>query len=519
MEFLAQYKAARRVSTPLVAIRTFDAKSTIDQLRNALGDKLKDNAFILWDILHGMRAMTELGATELGTILNGTEPESTVDLPTTLKLLERATGKVTIFISNAHLYWPNEAPVIQGIWNLRDGFKANGNMLVLLCNPGSMLPVELANDVLVMDEPLPTVAAIQSSVKDTFKFAKIQAPTDEILQKATDALIGVPAFAAEQSTAMCLTITKDGDKKTGVLNIEELWEHKRQVIGQTPGLSVWKGDESLEDIGGLEQIKQFLNQLMAGNEPPKVIIFIDEIEKAMSGIGTDMSGVKTEMAGSMLSWMQDKGVDGTIFIGLPGVSKSQLAKASGGTFGVPVINFDIAGMQSGIIGSSGTNLRTAQKTVDAISDGRVLAIATCNSITALPPELRRRFNLGTFFFDAPTTEERPAIWAIHRAKFKIPSEQPNPADEGWTGAEIRECCQKAYRLKITLAQASTYIVPVTRSSAELVHNLRASCSGKYLSASKPGVYIYHGETASTMPIVPQIVSTTPRGRIVRAEDE
>lgn len=516
MEFIAQYKAARRVSTPLVAIRTFDAKSTLDQVRAALGDKLKENALILWDIIHGMRALTDQGGTELGTILNGMEPEATADITTTLKALERATTNCTVFISNAHLQWTNEPAVVQGIWNLRDSFKANGNMLVLLCSPGAVLPAELANDVMVMDEPLPTIEEIQASVKDTFKFAKIDEPSEDVLQKATDALIGVPAFAAEQSTAMCLNITKKGDKRSGELDLKELWEHKRQVIAQTPGLSVWAGDERLDDIGGVQQVKQFLTQLMNGNQPPKVIIFIDEIEKAMAGTGTDMSGVKTEMTGSMLSWMQDKGVDGMIFIGLPGVSKSQLAKASGGTFGFPVVNFDIAGMQSGIIGSSGTNLRTAQKTVDAISGGRVLAIATCNSINALPPELRRRFNLGTFFFDAPTAEERKAIWAIHRAKFHIPADESNPTDDGWTGAEIRECCQKAYRLKLTLAQAAQYIVPVTRSSAELVHNLRSACSGKYLSASRPGVYTYHESAHAS---AAQTVAAAPRGRVLRAEED
>lgn len=174
-------------------------------------------------------------------------------------------------------------------------------------------------------------------------------------------------------------------------------------------------------------------------------------------------------------------------------------------------------MQGGIIGSSGTNLRTSQKTVDAISGGRVLCIATCNSIHALPPELRRRFALGTFFFDAPTAEERAAIWAIWRKKFKIAADEPNPKDEGWTGAEIRECCMKAYRLKITLAVAAQYIVPVTKSSVELVQNLRATSSGKYLDASKPGVYVYAGASASA-PNAPAQAMETTRGRVLRMEE-
>jgi hypothetical protein len=45
-----------------------------------------------------------------------------------------------------------------------------------------------------------------------------------------------------------------------------------------------------------------------------MIVFVDENEKAFAGTGTDMSGVKTEMTGTMLSWMQDRGADGLIFI-------------------------------------------------------------------------------------------------------------------------------------------------------------------------------------------------------------
>jgi SpoVK/Ycf46/Vps4 family AAA+-type ATPase len=118
----------------------------------------------------------------------------------------------------------------------------------------------------------------------------------------------------------------------------------------------------------------------------------------------------------------------------------------------------------------------------------MLFIATCNSIASLPPELRRRFTLGTFFFDLPSDEERETIWGIYLKKYNVSGELPN--DEGWTGAEIKECCRKAHRLGITLMQASRYIVPVSRSAAEQIKALRQMASGKFISASTPGVYQY-----------------------------
>jgi SpoVK/Ycf46/Vps4 family AAA+-type ATPase len=124
--------------------------------------------------------------------------------------------------------------------------------------------------------------------------------------------------------------------------------------------------------------------------------------------------------------------------------------------------------------------------VDAISQGRSLWIATCNSITTLPPEPRRRFALGTFFFDLPSADERTAIWEIYLKKWNLSGELPD--DEGWTGAEIKECCRKAWRLNLSLRESAEYIVPVSRSAADQIETLRRQASGRFLSASQPGVF-------------------------------
>ncbi len=133
---------------------------------------------------------------------------------------------------------------------------------------------------------------------------------------------------------------------------------------------------------------------------------------------------------SMLTWMQDNEADGLIFIGPPGAAKSAVAKATGNTAGIPTIAFDLGAMQSSLVGGSGERLRSALKVVDAVSQGRALFIATCNSIASLPPELRRRFTLGTFFFDLPSADEREAIWRIYEKKYDVSGERPE--DEGWT---------------------------------------------------------------------------------------
>jgi len=63
-----------------------------------------------------------------------------------------------------------------------------------------------------------------------------------------------------------------------------------------------------------------------------------------------------------------------------------------------------------------------------------------------------------------------------------------PDDEGWTGAEIKECCRKTWRLKLSLRESAEYIIPVSRSAADQIEALRRQASGRFLSASQPGIF-------------------------------
>lgn len=497
MEFIDQFKAARRVSTPLVCVRTFDPKSTTRAIIESLNGKKETTPLLVWDAVHGLLPINATKASEKahGHTLtqSGLEQEQTRNFAPTLGALELQPIEDTIvFVANSHLQWANQDPnVIQGIWNLRDVFKSRAVMLVLLTTPGATLPAELTNDILTLDEPLPTAEQLEKIVVDTFKSAQSKdSLTDEIKTKAVEALVGIPTFAAEQATAMSLSIQQGAKGVTGAtLNIKDLWSRKRQQINETPGLNVYEGTETLKDIGGIAAAKSFMSAVMTGRRAPSTIIWYDEIEKGFAGHGTDMSGTKTELLGSQLTWHQERNIIGVLFLGIPGVSKSLLAKGLGNEFGKPTIGFDIASMQSGLVGSSNSNLRTAQKTVDAVSGGgTILAIATCNSVASLPVELLRRFGLATFFFEQPDAAEREIIWGIHRTKLGIAAGEPNPADEGWTGDDIRNCCEKAWMLNWTLAEAAEYIVPITKSDSKRIQTIRAEANNRYLSASKGGIY-------------------------------
>jgi len=119
----------------------------------------------------------------------------------------------------------------------------------------------------------------------------------------------------------------------------------------------------------------------------------------------------------------------------------------------------------------------------------VYLVATSNDITKLPPEFSRaeRFD-GVVFLDLPGCDEKDAIWQLYLAEYQLDARQRRPADENWTGAEIRACCRLAALLDLPLVQAAQNVVPVAVTAAESVERLRTWASGRCLSADKSGIY-------------------------------
>ena len=499
MKLVEGFISARAVGTPGIVVRTADAASTISNVKAALTknqSKASAESFLAktplaqWDAIHGLTGINDCGSAAITSLCGakGIDQGATANLPIALNIVEDAGQMdLVLFVHNAHLWWNVDPLVIQAVWNTRDRFKANGNMLLLLVALGEKIPAELNNDLLLLEEPLPTRSDIKTIIKTTYAYAKHKLPSEDILNQAADALVGIAFFPAEQAVAMEL------DMETGKLNIKGLWARKKDIISATAGLSFYDGTETLADAGGLDNIKNYCTRLMRGKRGANIILRLDEIEKAFQGSQTDSSGVKGDMLGNFLSWVEDKRVICMLFLGVPGASKSWFIYCLGGHFGKPVLNFDIAGMQDSLVGNSGKNLRTAEATVEAISDGQIILMATANSLKGLPAELISRFEKGgIFFFDSPTAEEREEILKLKIARYKLLPQQVGelPDMEGWTGREIDSMCDKADMLDVTLMEAGQYVVPLTKSHAEDMIALRESASERYLSASKPGLYKY-----------------------------
>jgi hypothetical protein len=363
-DFQATLRAAKWVSTPLIVIRTTDPTNTTQLIAHELFappavEELEIHPTLVWDVIQGFKAVNDeaktlaqqLSTSEPTSFTGEKEPRSALATLQTAAIKEQLPEGTIVCFANAHRYW-NDTGVVQAVYNLRGCFPEKNYTLILLTVPGARVPVELSDHVLVLDEPLPTREDLGKVLDDLVQDTRVQNPDFPLLTPhdrthAMDALLGLTLFSAQQAVSMSLT--------TSGLNLSRLWNKKVQTIQQTPGLTVWKGEESFDGIAGIDNVKEFLQLVMGRERAPGGIMFIDEIEKHLAGHGTDLSGVKTEMVGTLLSWMQDKKVKGVLFVGCPGTAKSATSKAAGN--GKPVITFDFAGMQASRVGESGQNLR------------------------------------------------------------------------------------------------------------------------------------------------------------------
>jgi len=470
---------AFRAGVPLVAVTTGDPAATIRTISEQFAGFEDPVGVIVWDVVRGAKC-SKADQRAVDALANLPQPPDDYagSLVNFLSDLCELARRQVVIICNAHLFL-DDPRAVQAVWNLRDEFKASKKLLVLL--GVAKLPPELIHDVVQFDDPLPSVDELSNIIQNVCEWGKAEA-TEAVLAEGATAAIGVTAFCAENLA--CLAMDKNG------LEVDALWESKRRKIDQTPGLRVVTQRGGFNSIGGCDAYKTFMRAVLNGKSKPRAIVFVDEIEKCLGAAGSDTSGVSQDQLGQLLSWMQDRKATGTILVGPPGAAKSAVAKAAGSEGGIPTVQLDLGGTKGSLVGQSEAQIREALKVIDAISGGNTLWIATCNSLTELPPELKRRFKLGTWFFDLPDREERKAIWDLYAKKYNHTdaAEIARLLDNEWTGAEIESCCEIADSLCISLTDASAYIVPVAKQAPEAIAKLRNGAEGRFLSASVPGPY-------------------------------
>jgi SpoVK/Ycf46/Vps4 family AAA+-type ATPase len=233
-------------------------------------------------------------------------------------------------------------------------------------------------------------------------------------------------------------------------------------------------------------IQDYFRRYFAGPRKPVVMVRIEEIEKALAGVETETSGTAGDALGTFLTAMEDFRWTGLLAYGVSGCGKSLVAKAVANEFGAKAIRFDLNACRGSLVGESERQIRAVMNVLHAIGGDRVFFIASMNKIKTLPPELRRRFAAGTWFFDVLSAEGRKNAWDICARQFDVPWDGYDR--DQLTGSDIRDIVQRSYELGCTTTEASAYHVPLANSAPDAIDDARKDAEGRYLDAEHGGPY-------------------------------
>ena len=285
------------------------------------------------------------------------------------------------------------------------------------------IPEELEDLITVFDLPLPTVSEIKNIMIEFTKDLDIQV-LEDVLSEIALSFKGLNEFQVKQILNLAY---QDG----GVLDFDDkqlILSQKEQLIKKAGLLEMIPVHETIDDIGGLENLKEWLYK--------KECIF-NQLDKATK-FGVDIP-------------------KGIMIVGMPGCGKSLAAKATAKLFEIPLVRLDVGRLLGKYIGESEENMRKALRLSEAISpcvlwideiekafsgvggsgggsdvttrlfgqfltwmqekENTVFIVATANNISRIPPEFLRKGRFDELFYvDFPNDEERRKIIEIHLKK-------------------------------------------------------------------------------------------------------
>lgn len=329
------------------------------------------------------------------------------------------------------------------------------NFTIIVVSETEIVPKELEKFTSILDIPNMSKDEIEKYILKFSKDNNIKVDEKDIGEVAIS-LKGLTKLEIDHVLNMII----ESKNNISISGRDIIIKEKGQIIKKSSILEIIDFKEKIEDIGGLEGLKEWLKS------KAQVFRRLDEAKKF---------GVDTPK--------------GVLLVGMPGCGKSLAAKASARLFNVPLLRLDIGRLLGKYVGESEHNMRVALKTAESISpcilwideiekafaginqdggasditkrlfgqfltwlqekENTVFVVATANDITAFPPEFLRKGRFDeVFFIDFPNEEERERIFEIHlekRGKLTddIDINKLAKKTEGYCGADIEEVVKNA----------------------------------------------------------------------------
>jgi len=424
---------------PLIYLLTSEEERSEQAIATIAQFKPQRRVFI-WTVTHGI---IEHGQPRSLTQHNTVSPEAAIEW-----VVRQRDPGIYIF-KDLHPFIDSPATTR---W-LRDAiasFKGTQKNIILM-SPVQQVPIELEKEVVVVDYPLPNMTELDEVLSFQLEQIRARRTTTDAREKLLKAALGLTRDEAQKVYRKALVTAG----RLTESEVEIVLSEKKQLIRRNGILEYIEVDETIDSIGGLEELKRWLQQ---------------------------RSNAFTERAREY-GLPQPKGM---LILGVPGCGKSLIAKTTSRLWGLPLIRLDMGRVYDGsMVGRSEQNLRNALKTAESISpailfidemdkafagstgssdsDGGtssrifgsfltwmqektspVFVMATANRVERLPGEFLRKGRFDEIFFvDLPNAEERQEIFKIHLLKRRtdierFDIEQLANVCDGFSGAEIEQ---------------------------------------------------------------------------------
>jgi SpoVK/Ycf46/Vps4 family AAA+-type ATPase len=424
---------------PLIYLVTSEEERA-EQTIEALAQMKPQRKVFIWTVTHGI---VEYGQPRNVTQHNTVSPEAAVEW-----VIRQRDPGIFVF-KDLHPFIDSPA-VTRWLRDAIASFKDTQRTIVLM-SPVQTVPVELEKEVIVLDYPLPDMAELNQVLSQQLDLNRSRRVTTEAREKLLKAALGLTKDEAEK-------VYRKAQVTNGRLTeaeVDIVLSEKKQLIRRNGILEYIEEDETLDSVGGLEELKHWLKQ---------------------------RSNAFTERAREY-GLPQPKGM---MILGVPGCGKSLIAKTTSRLWGLPLLRLDMGRVYDGsMVGRSEANLRNALKTAESISpailfideidkafagstgsadsDGGtssrifgsfltwmqektspVFVMATANRVERLPGEFLRKGRFDEIFFvDLPSADERKEIFRIHLSKrrediSRFDLDQLVMVCDGFSGAEIEQ---------------------------------------------------------------------------------
>ena len=313
-----EFELLLRARYPLIYISTLEeerVEAAIAQVAKRLGDR----AIYIWDFVDGYQGNpNDVGFGRRNPLQ-------------ALEFVEKvAESAAAIFILRDFHRFLDDISISRKLRNLSRRLKSQPKNLVIL-SPQVTVPADLTEVLTIVEFPLPNASEIKAEIKRLLG-ATGQSLSDKVIDELERAAQGLSLERIRRVLARAIASKGEIQPEDVELSLEE----KRQSIRQTQILEFYPTTEKISDIGGLDNLKDWLLR---------------------------REGAFTERA-------RQYGLPhprGLLLVGIQGTGKSLTAKAIAHHWHLPLLRLDVGRLFGGLVGESEARTRQMVQLAEALA--------------------------------------------------------------------------------------------------------------------------------------------------------